>query len=534
MNNLLALIKVDLKETLDTRKFKENKAKSTSFLTFVVLFLILGIFLSVVYNLMFTSLFHMAGESLVYSTILMAGLTSLLTFSTSVFKVKSIFIGKDYEMLSAMPISKNAIIASKIINLYLLELLYSAIIMIPNMIINIIFSQNLIYLPTGLLLTILIPAVPMVIACLFSLFITLVADRFKFGNVINVILYLILFAAIFGFSFMMNMNTGSADETIDASNYMAMANIMAWLNPTLHFVKFAVIDNYAFILLFIGINLLLSIGVVFFISLFFDKVHELINSFKSNVVYVRKKLDIKGQFKTLFFNESKRFFTSKYYFINSISSGIVAILMGGMMGYMFGPNSFIGIPSEDIAFFGEYAYVGALIIVFGIGIATPASVSISIEGNNFWLIKSSPIDIKKWIKAKILLSTLVLGVCAIVASILMVALMNGTVYSYIMMILITVGFVLLSSITGLKINLGHPKLNWKNEQEVVKNSAGVVLSMFADWGITLVLAAILVGLSFVNIYLAGISTLAFELILSLILYLTLMNNCERKINLLEQ
>ena len=142
MNNLLALIKVDLKETLDTRKFKENKAKSTSFLTFVVLFLILGIFLSVVYNLMFTSLFNMAGESLVYSTILMAGLTSLLTFSTSVFKVKSIFIGKDYEMLSAMPISKNAIIASKIINLYLLELLYSAIIMIPNMIINIINSYK--------------------------------------------------------------------------------------------------------------------------------------------------------------------------------------------------------------------------------------------------------------------------------------------------------------------------------------------------------------------------------------------------------
>ena len=66
MNNLLALIKVDLKETLDTRKFKENKAKSTSFLTFVVLFLILGIFLSVVYNFMFTSLFNMAGESLVY------------------------------------------------------------------------------------------------------------------------------------------------------------------------------------------------------------------------------------------------------------------------------------------------------------------------------------------------------------------------------------------------------------------------------------------------------------------------------------
>jgi len=144
MNNIITLLKVDLKGTLDTRKFKENKAKSTSFLTFIILFGLLALFISVVYNLMFTMMFAQSGESFVYSTLMMAGLTVVLTFSTSVFKVKSIFMGKDYEMLKAMPVKNSDIISSKIISLYLVELLYSAIILIPNTIINLIFSKNFI------------------------------------------------------------------------------------------------------------------------------------------------------------------------------------------------------------------------------------------------------------------------------------------------------------------------------------------------------------------------------------------------------
>ena len=44
-NNLLSLMKVDLLETLDVRKFKENKAKSTSFIVFISLIWIRIIFL---------------------------------------------------------------------------------------------------------------------------------------------------------------------------------------------------------------------------------------------------------------------------------------------------------------------------------------------------------------------------------------------------------------------------------------------------------------------------------------------------------
>lgn len=536
MNNLLTLIKVNLREALDVRKFKENKNKTISFFAFLGLMLCLGLFLSIVYNLMFAVLFNEAGANLVYSTMFMGGFASLMTFTTSVFKVKSIFVGKDYELLRSMPIKKTTIIAAKIINLYLIELLYSAIIMLPNMVINLCLTGDFTYLITGLLVTILIPALPMVIACLFSLFITLVADRYKFGNVINFILYTLLFVAIFFFSFSMGMASSMGDtgeEVLDISGFISMAENMAWLNPTLFLVQLAYLENYAYIGLFLLANIVLSVLVVCFIALLFDRIYTIINSYRSNTTYVRKKLESKGQFKTLLHSEYRRFFTSKYYFINSISSGICAIVMSGLFAFMFSKYSFIEGIEEELDNFRQYGYFFTLIIAFGIGIATPASASISIEGGNFWMIKSFPIDYKKYALAKLVVSVSVLGVCSIVSSVLIIALLQPSVFSCIMLIITPLLYVALTSVIGLLINLSYYKLNWKNEQECVKNSAGVVISMLLDWVVMIVLAIVLIGGSVIHIYLGGIAAAVVLFLALIIFYLILMNGIERKIQRIE-
>lgn len=534
MNNLFALIKVDLRETLDVRKFKENKSKSISFFAFLAIMLCLGLILSVIYNLMFSFLFYEGNVNMVYSTLIMGGFASVLTFSTSVFKCKSIFVGKDYEILRSMPIKKTTIIAAKIINLYIIELIYAAIIMLPNMIINFVFSMDFTYLVFGLLITLLIPALPMVLACLFSLFITLVADRYKFGNVINFILYTILFAAIIFFSFFLNMNTGNSDtEVVDVSAFTDMANHLAWINPTLFLVKLTYVSNYAYILSFVAANLVLFALVVGFIALFLDKVYTAINSFKSNTKYIRKKLESKGQFKTLLLSEYKRFFTSKYYFINSICSGICAIVLSGIMSFMFSKYSSIDGIEEQLDFFKEYAYVGTLFIIFGIGIATPASASISIEGGNFWMIKSFPIDYKKLALAKLLLSVSVLGICSLVSSTLIIVLIQPSIYSCILLFILPLLYVVLTSVLGLLLNLSYYKLKWKNEQECVKNSAGTVISMLLDWVVMIVLSALLIGLSVIHSYLAGLAAVAMLLIAIGVFYSVLMKSVERKIEKIE-
>lgn len=527
-SNLLSLMKVDLLETLDVRKFKENKAKSTSFIVFISLIGILFVFLSVIYNLTFTGMFYDLGVPLHYATIFFAAITALLCFTTSVFKCKSIFLGKDYEMLSSMPIKHSTIIAAKILNLYIIELLYSAIILIPNTVITTMFSGDMSYVLTGIIVTIFTPALPMIVSCLFALFMTLLADRFRFGNVITFILYSLMFVAIMFFSF--TMNTASIDPT----GMIDMVTGFKWINPTLFFIELAYMNNYFYILVFIAINIVLFVLATLFIAIFFKAIYEIINSHKSNIKYVRKSLETQGQLKTLLKTEYKRFFNSKLYFLNSISSGICAIVISGMMSFMFSSNSMIENATDILPFIREYAFVGTLFIVFCIGIATPASSSINIEGPNFWMLKAYPIDYKKLILAKLLLSITILGPCALVASIIMIILIQPTLYSSIIILILPILFVILTSILGLFINLRYYKLKWKSEQEAVKNSVAMVISMFLDWGIVIALAGILVGLSYVNIYLSGILAVVVIALASIVFYYLLMNSCERCIEKIEE
>ena len=201
MNSLFELIKVDLRETLDFRKFKENKSRSISFVSFILLMGTIFILFSTYISYSMVSLYDLANVNLVYPFIMMGAVASMLCLSTSIFKVKGIFVGKDYDMLRSMPIKKSYIIASKLINLYIVELLYAAIILIPCIILCVTYSNNFTFLWVGIIVVALVPAIPIILSALISLFISLVADRYKFGFIINIIFYLLLFAAIFFLSF---------------------------------------------------------------------------------------------------------------------------------------------------------------------------------------------------------------------------------------------------------------------------------------------------------------------------------------------
>mgnify|MGYP003309821077 CR=1 FL=1 len=100
--------------------------------------------------------------------IMISGLASMITFTTSVFKVKSIFVGKDLEMLKSMPIKKSSIIGAKITNLYIVELIFSLLILVPCIGVLAYFSKDLKYVWYGIPLMFLSPAVPLIISIFIS------------------------------------------------------------------------------------------------------------------------------------------------------------------------------------------------------------------------------------------------------------------------------------------------------------------------------------------------------------------------------
>lgn len=526
MSNLLSLLKIEFSKVFSKNSFKENKVKNTSFIVLLAIIVILGICLSSLYTLIYGELYKQAGLSILPLTILFASVASMLTLFSGINQSRGIFIGKDYDMLSALPITKRTIVSAKVINLYVVELIYSAIIMIPHGIVAFALTGESLVLITSIILAFTISAFPLVIALLFS-FITLIfASRFKYGNVVSIILYIILFAGLFFLSF--SMSSKSKDINAQANLLTNISGIIKWINPAIYFVDLAHSSNYAFIGIFIAINAFSLIVEILIFALSFDKLHEMVTALKSDYKYTRKELKTKNELKTLLGIELKRLFSSKLYFMNSCSGLIMAVIMSVFAGIACSPISPFGYNENLGELVKTYAFFGGIVITFGITMANPTSVGISMEGKNFWLVKSLPINYKKYMWAKILLSLVIMIPVSLICSTVIVCFVQPDWISILSIYLIPVLLVLFSVVLSLIINLNFYKLRWTNEQEVVKSSTAVWMTMIFGFLGEIVAAALLsIGIfnKALGVFLAiGVTALA-----TIILYVILSKIFERKL-----
>ena len=517
-NNFLLLTKVSIKASFDTRSFKQNKGKMISFMVYLglIFFFIMlsSAFLSVIFGLALKE----SNESLIHTTIYMGVMCSFLNLSTSIMTLKNVYAGKDYEMLQAMPIKKRDIVASKIVSLYITEMLYALALLLPNAIVNAIMGNSFAEFLIPFVLIFFVPALPIFVAGIITFILSAISDRFRFANIITMVLYAGMFALIFIFSYRSNTSKG---------DIAGMTGGLMWINPTLYFAQQAALDNLIYLLIFVGINLGLLIILVIVLALSYDYIHELVSSFRSSIKYERKELKNKSEFKALVQNQFKMISKSKLIFINSILSGLMGVIFAGIGVYTV--RGLLDKPEVADAVY-KYAYVGAVAIMFAMGMSVPSCYLISVEGKYFWMIKSYPIDYKNYVKSKLITSLIFTLPFSLIAATIIVIFIRTTAYNIIMIYLLTIAYTLFINVLGLRMNLAFPKLKWMNENEVVKNSASAVLTMLIDLSVVMVMSGMLIGFTFLNIYLATILALVTLLIPTCILYLTSITKAERIIN----
>ncbi len=511
MSTLLTLIKTNLRESLDTRKLKENKSKTTSFLVFVTLMGLLFTFISVIYNVIFVFLCNEMQIHCIESTVMMGGIATMLVLSTAVVRAKSVFEAKDYEMLRSMPIKKSYIITAKIINMYVIELIYTAVIMIPNGVILAIMGNGIIHIPSSLVITLLLPGLPIVVGSLLGLCASLFFDSSKLGYVLSTLFYFAFFVCIFVLSF----TVGNSSD--DLENMSEMFAVFGYLSPTLRFVKLAFTQNPLWYLAFVGVNVALLLITVALIACLFDRVYENRNLAKSKKQYKVEKITNKGEFKTLFAHEAKRYFSMRNYLLNTAMSGILTVAALAFISYSI-MSDLTAVEPEAIEFIRIYAYISVLLMTVIMGIATPASVSLSVEGKQFYLIKSLPISYVTLAKVKILFSTLVMSVFTVIASVVTVVFIQPDIINSLFIIIAPVVYNLGVSSLSLFINMHFMKLKWNNEVEVVKNSGSVIVCMLVDLLVSFVVAAVMISSSFVNPYVSMAVTLVVFALFALIFY----------------
>ena len=109
--------------------------------------------------------------------------------------------------------------------------------------------------------------------------------------------------------------------------------------------------------------------------------------------------------------------------------------------------------------------------------------SVSLEGKNLWLVQVLPVSAWQVLQAKLKLHLLMTEVPTLFCAVCMAVALRPGVFFSTMLAAVPMLFVLFSACFGLAVNLKTPNLKWSDETVPVKQSLGVMLSMFGGWAL---------------------------------------------------
>ena len=540
MTNLLTLLKVNLRESLDKRKFKENK-KQQAFFVYIIILGCLFLALSTIYSFIYGMSFKAADmlDKIYTLTLLFFGATTFVTFTSSISKMQTIFLGSDYDILSSLPIKKRDIVLSKIFNLYIVELLIVLVILIPNSIVNTILTSNPLYLII-IPLSFIAPAFSMLVALFITAILELLIKNQKAKTIISTVATLLIFVVIFAFAFISGFKSGESGQ---ADFLNTIGSSVMYINPSLFFLKWMFEGNVIWVLAYVGSNLLLLIFVLSVVTIAFTKIHNNMVIMKLNSQSANKSKNdnivIRSQAKEIRHMTIKSFFRSKNSIMQCGMGLIMTLVLAISLAFIanFGnlnmTNPDTGETYDLLQKIEPFVFVIVVFFSFFVGIMPPSATAVSLEGMNFYTLKSLPLDFKTYLKEKLKFSYIVSLIPSLIAAIILTIFVKQTIFSMIISLIFPFIFSFFISTYTLIINSAFPYLTWKEEIEVYKYHKSTIITVFTDMGISMTAISVSIGLAIFNPYVSGIFTIAVFTILSIVLYMILMKVSAKKLENLE-
>jgi len=498
MSKFIALTRILLKTGTQSSNSKKNKNGIKGILLGLLLIIALmpmaigfGKFLSEAYDGL-----HAIGQEAV---ILGFGLSvvSIVIFFFGIFYAMGIFyFSMDVENLLPLPFKPWHIMGAKFTVVLIYEYLTEVIFFAPTLIsYGIKSSGGVLYYIYGVIIFLLLPIVPLVIASIINMIImrfTNIAknkDRFRlFGGII---------AMCFGVGINIYIQRFSQDVSQSAITEMfakgnnSLLSLATRIFPS---TKIAVnsLINTTNIHGFINLILFIIIAVVALIifimlgeSLYFKGVmgvSETTSKRKSLSNFeLIKSTSQNSSLKIYILKELKILFRTPIYFMNCVLMNflwpifflIPAFTQKGGGSQLRAITDFL----QDGRSTGIVLGVFFAFMVFASSSNSISTTAISREGKNLYILKYIPMKYKQQLMAKIL-SAVVLGIAGmIMVSILGIILLRISLGLLLLLLIVGVVGILLTSFIGIFIDLNFPKLQWNTEQEAVKRNFNVIISM---------------------------------------------------------
>ena len=459
---------------------KKNRPRSrASTILFFVLYAVLMIgFVGGMFVLLAWSICQplvASGMGWLYFT-LFAGLAILLGVFGSVFNTfSSLYQAKDNDLLLSMPIPIRAILASRLLGVYLMGLMFSGVVLLPAVIFYWCAADaSPSAIAGGVMLVLAVSLFVLVLSCVLGWVVAKISLKLKNKSFITVLVSLVFFGLYYFVCFRSQaligsllLNAASVGDKIKGSVY-----------PLYLFGRVGCGDGVAMLIVSAVVIALLALVWYLIARSFLNIATASGNTAKA--VYREKAAMQTTPAAALLRKELGRFTASPLYMLNC-GLGTVFLLILAVAALIMGREVFL---MMNALFAGSEDFVpvlAALCLCLLAGSNDITAPSVSLEGKSLWIAQSLPIDPWQALRAKLglhlLITELPLMLCAAC-----VAVVSGLDFLHgVLLIVVPMVYVVLSAAFGLTMDLKRPNLTWTNEITVIKQRLTVLLAMLGGW-----------------------------------------------------
>ena len=422
--------------------------------------------------------------------VMCALIISVLSFVFTLFRTNGyLFNFKEYDMLMSLPFEAGTVAACKFMYMYIKSLPWYLSISLAMLAGYGWFAKpSVLVYPLWMLLSLVLPIIPMLLSAFIGFLIARVSAGFRKTNIVQTVLTMAFVLFAFSLRFIIEEMfrddkveqtlTSISEATSQAARYYLPAKWFSTAVTELSVLNMA---------LLFGVSAALFCAVFYVVGNAYRNINSALKSHAAARNYRMTGQKKKSVVNAIAFKEFKRLTGSTTYMVNG-AMGEILVTLFSILTLIIGFDKILekvvnGAPLT-VAMMRPAI---PLIVYFFIGMVATTACSPSLEGKNYWIIQSLPLEMKTVYQGKMLFNMyltvpfMVLGtVCLCVAA--KVSLLNTVLY-------LVLGFVLcgFSTAWGCVCGIRHMRLDWENEVEVIKQGAGTAIymlpNMFAVMGL---------------------------------------------------
>lgn len=456
------------------RYTKDTKAKNTTKALAIVYVLLFAMAISYVCGLVYGYVYLGASEIVPAYLVLVS---SMLVLVFGFFKAGPTIFGKSsYEILCSLPVSKTAIVVSRFLKMYVEYLLLCVLVMVPGMITyGVLCKPGVLFYGVGLLNVFVAPLFPMGVATFIGAAITWISSRMKRKSMVSSLLVIIVVVGVLFLSSNSGQMATVTKEQI--ANLVGMfTELIEQFYPVAIWLGGAMVgESLGFFLLGIVVSLAVAVGVIVLVSLSFYSVMQKLHGTSAKHDYRMETLESSHVLMALCKKEFKRYFASSIYVTNTIMGPLLGTVLSIVLIFVSVETIMAELPPLPIN-------MNLLIPIFMAGtfsMMPPVCVSLSMEGNNWWILKTLPIPAKTIYDAKILMNLLLMLPFYVVSVICLMIGLKPTMGEAILIVVLPAVFALFTCVFGIRANLWFHSFDLTDEVKIVKQSTPAAVGGFA-------------------------------------------------------